>query len=68
LNNPESVRYLLSRDNPDVRRICNEGAHPDHILNGVENVVIASVRLVEADIQSISQWCLALKIKHFGAL
>lgn len=35
LNNREAVRYMLSRDNADVRRICDQGAHPDHIFDGV---------------------------------
>jgi hypothetical protein len=57
----------MSQENPNILRICDEGAHIDHILEGVERTVIENVRLIEIDIRSVSDWCCDMKIKHLGA-
>lgn len=57
INNAEAIRYFMSQDSLDVLRICDEGAHPHHILNGVEKVVIENVKLIEVHIPAVSKWC-----------
>jgi len=58
----------MSQDNLDVLRICDEGVHIHHILNGVEKIIVENVKLIEVDIASVSKWCREIKIKHISSL
>lgn len=68
LANQETVRYMMTHDPVDIRVICDEGVHLDHVLAGAERVVVESVKYYQVDITTVSRWSRELKIKHLGTI
>lgn len=58
----------MRNDPLDIRAICDEGAHLDHMLGGVERVVVDQIKLIHVDIKAVSQWCRSAKIKNLGSV
>lgn len=68
LANQETIRYLMAQDPVDIRVMCDEGVHIDHVLAGVQRVVVENVKYHQVDIAVISQWSRDAKIKHLGTI
>ncbi len=68
VGNQESVKYLMGQDPVDIRTICDEGVHLDHILHGIEKVIVENIKFMQVDIKTVSQWSRELKIKNLGAV